>query len=256
MKQRFADKVVVVTGGAGGIGAEVVRRFARDGARVVLSDLDPANCAQVAQTLAAEGLAATPLAADLASPSTCAALIEDAAARFGGLDVLINNAGYICRGPIEETSDAMWETSLAVNLSAVFYLCRAAVPHLRRRGGGAIVNTASTWGLYPGPRHLAYCTTKGAVAALTRSLGLDLAPDGIRVNAVCPSEVNTPMLRSGFAVRGFDPDKAIEELNATVPLGRIAEPDDIADVILFLASEEARYVAGALLEVSGAKPVS
>ena len=124
------------------------------------------------------------------------------------------------------------------------------------QGGGAIINIASCWGVHPGPNHPVYCMTKAAVASLTQCLGMDHARDGIRVNAVCPNEVNTPMIRSGFAIRGMDPDKAVADLNETVPLGRIAEPEDIADVVAFLASDEARYICGALVEVNGGKPVS
>lgn len=175
---------------------------------------------------------------------------------FGGLDIVLNNAGIIPRGTIEETSDEMWFDAMGVNLNAVFYICRAAIPHMKGRKGAAIVNTSSVWGVYPGPGHVAYCTSKGAVAALSKNLGRDCAPLGIRVNAVCPHEINTPMIRSGFERRGLDPDQAVEELNRSVPLGRIAEPEDIADVIAFLASDEARYIAGETLEVTGAKPVS
>ncbi|MCY1504216.1 3-alpha-hydroxycholanate dehydrogenase (NADP(+)) [compost metagenome] len=183
-------------------------------------------------------------------------MIARAVERFGGVDILLNNAGIIPRGTIEETTDEMWFTAMDVNLNAAFFLCRAAIPHMKKRGGGAIVNTSSVWGTHPGPGHVAYCTSKGAVAAFSQNLGRDCAPFGIRVNAVCPHEINTPMIRTGFERRGLDPDKAVEELNRTVPLGRIAEPEDIADVIAFLASDQARYVAGATLEVTGAKPVS
>lgn len=126
---------------------------------------------------------------------------------------------------------------------------------MRFSGKTAIVNTSSAWGVHPGPRHLAYCTSKGAVASFTESLGLDHAPDGIRVNAVCPNEINTPMLRPGFEHRGMDPQEAVAELNRTVPLGHVAEPEEIVDVMAFLASDEARYVAGETIEVTGAKPV-
>ena len=123
-------------------------------------------------------------------------------------------------------------------------------------GGGAIVNTASCWGLHPGPDHPIYVMSKAAIASLTQCLGRDHTHQNIRVNAVCPNEVNTYMLRTGFAIRGFDPDQAVEELSASVPLGRIAEPEDIADVVTFLASEEAQYIHGALVEVNGGKPVA
>src|SRR5262249_18411620 len=147
------------------------------------------------------------------------------------------------------------ERTFDINVRAIFFTCRAAIPHMERQGGGSIVNVASCWGLYPGPGHPAYVASKAAVAAFSKCLGRDHAKDGIRVNAVCPNEVNTPMLRAGFIQRGFNPESAIAELNATVPLGRIAEPEDIADVIVFLTSDAARYIAGTAIEVNGAKPV-
>ncbi|WP_419904397.1 SDR family NAD(P)-dependent oxidoreductase [Kiloniella sp.] len=253
--QRFKGKAAIVTGGAGGIGSEVVRRLAKQGAQILLTDISQEACTKTQRKLQEEGLSVEICAADLTSRQGCDSIIETAIGKFGAIDILINNAGYMCRGPIEETSDEMWDMSFDVNVKAVFCLSRAATPYMRKRGGGAIVNTSSTWGVYPGPNHIAYCTSKGAVASLTKNMGRDLAVDNIRVNAVCPNEVNTPMIRSGFEIRGLDPDQAIDELNASVPLGRIAEPDDIADVILFLVSDEARYMAGAILEVSGAKPV-
>ena len=252
---RFNQKKTVITGGAGGIGQALVALFAREGAKVMLSDRNEADCASVARNLASQNLKVHHWAGDLREKNDCEALIEAAADQLGGIDILINNAGIIPRGNILETTDDMWFSALDVNLTAVFFLCRAAIPHMQKAGGGAIVNTSSTWGIYPGPGHLAYCTSKGAVAALTRNLGRDHAPDGIRVNAVCPNEVNTPMLRSGFERRGIDPDTAIEDLNRTVPLGHIAEPGEIADVIAFLASNDARYVCGETIEVSGAKAV-
>ncbi len=252
---RFEDKNVIITGGAGGIGQALVELFASEGARVLFSDRSAEDCGDLAAALKRKDLECEYVAGDLRRRSFCAQLIETAVERLGGLDILINNAGTIPRGNIEETTDDMWFNALDVNLNAVFFLCRAAIPHLREAGGGAIVNTASTWGLYPGPDHIAYCTSKGALAAFTRCLGRDQAPDNIRVNAVCPNEVNTPMLQSGFLRRGIDPARGLEELGKTVPLGRVAEPDEIADVIAFLASDDARYVCGATLEVSGAKAV-
>ena len=253
---RFDDKRVVITGGVGGIGQALVELFAAEGARVLFSDRSEEDCSAYARKLADSGCNTRFLAGDLREKAFCEALIDEAVAVHGGLDILINNAGIIPRGNILETTDEMWFSALDVNLTAVFYLCRAAIPQLRAAGGGAIVNTSSTWGIYPGPGHVAYCTSKAAVAALTRNLGRDHAPDGIRVNAVCPHEVNTPMLRSGFERRGIDPRQGIEELGKTVPIGHVAEPREIADVIAFLASHDARYVCGETVEVSGAKPVS
>lgn len=247
----FEGKTVLVTGAAGGIGQAIADRFAAQGARLVLADFDAEGLADLAARY--EGALVYP--GDLRDPAYCAALVAFAIEATGRLDVLLNNAGIITRGSILSSSDEDWARSLDINVTAVFYTCRAAIAHMKESGGGAIVNTASTWGLYPGPDHPIYCTSKAAVAALTKCLARDHAGDGIRINAVCPNEVNTPMLRSGFVQRGFDPDQAVAQLNETVPLGRIAEPEDIADVILFLASDQARYVAGATVEVSGAKAV-
>jgi NAD(P)-dependent dehydrogenase (short-subunit alcohol dehydrogenase family) len=252
---RFADKRVVITGGTGGIGQAVINLFASQGARVLFSDHSEEDCAELRESLRENRLETLYLAGDLRHKHYCEALIDEAVTQLGGVDILINNAGIIPRGNVLETTDDMWFNALDVNLTAVFFLCRAAIPHMQQAGGGAIVNTSSTWGIYPGPDHVAYCTSKAAVAALSKNLGRDHAADGIRVNAVCPNEVNTPMLRTGFQRRGIDPDSAIEELGKTVPLGHVAEPEEIADVIAFLASEDARYVCGTTVEVSGAKPV-
>lgn len=253
---RFNNKIVVITGGAGGVGQTLVRLFASEGAHLMIADMNEPGCQAMVEEARRLGAEAECLAGNLRDREYCEAVIARCVERFGGVDILLNNAGIIPRGTAEETTDEMWFTAMDVNLNAVFFLCRAAIPHMRKRGGGAIVNTSSVWGTYPGPAHVAYCTSKGAVAALTKNLGRDCAPMGIRVNAVCPHEINTPMIRSGFERRGLDPDKAVEELNKTVPLGRIAEPEDIADVIAFLASDQARYIAGECVEVTGAKPVS
>lgn len=253
---RFNDQITVITGAAGGVGRSLVELFAREGARIMLADRDEAGCREVAEQVRAQGAEVAYFAGNLRDKHYCDQLIATTVETFGGIDILLNNAGIIPRGTIEETTDEMWFTAMDVNLNAVFFLCRAAIPHMKQRGAGAIVNTSSVWGTHPGPAHVAYCTSKGAVAALTKNLGRDCAPLNIRVNAVCPHEINTPMIRSGFERRGLDPDKAIEELNKTVPLGRIAEPEDIADVIAFLASDQSRYIAGETIEVTGAKPVS
>lgn len=241
---QFDGKVALVTGAAGGIGAAVVRALRAEGARVAVADRDVSGLAAEAH-----------LPGDLREGAYCDALPGAVAAALGRLDIVVNNAGVITRGPVTETSDADWDLSLGVNVQAPFRISRAAIPLMAAAGGGAIVNVASCWGLRPGPNHAVYCMTKAAIASLTQCMGMDHAHQGIRINAVCPNEVNTPMLRTGFARRGLDPDTAVAELGKTVPLGRIAEPEDIADVILFLASDAARYMAGALVEVNGGKPV-
>ena len=237
-------KTALVTGAAGGIGAAVVRALRAQGARVAVADRDVTGIEAEAH-----------LPGDLRDPAYADGLPAAAAAALGRLDIVVNNAGVITRGKVTETSDADWDLSLGVNVEAPFRICRAAIPLMAETGGGAIVNVASCWGLRPGPNHAVYCMTKAAIASLTQCMGMDHAHQGIRINAVAPNEVNTPMLRTGFAKRGFDPDSAVAELGKTVPLGRIAEPEYIADVILFLASDAARYLCGAVVEVNGGKAV-
>ena len=249
------NRTAVITGAAGGIGKAITKRFVDDGFHVIASDADASGLKELSKALSAGTRRVWEKAGDLTSKAYCEDLIEYAIAQTGRLDVLVNNAGIITRGTVLETSDEDWKRSFDINLTAVFYTCRRAIAFMKNHGGGVIVNVSSCWGLYPGPNHVAYCTSKAAVASFSKCLGRDHATDGIRVNAVCPNEVNTPMLRTGFVRRGFDPDTAIAELNKTVPIGRIAEPEDIADVVGFLASDASRYIAGTAVEVNGAKPV-
>lgn len=242
----FTNKCALVTGAAGGIGTAIVNGLRAQGARVAVAD-------KVVGDMDAEGY----FPGDLLNPTYCDGLPERAFKALGGLDIVINNAGVITRGSVTSTSDADWKLSMGVNVEAPFRICRAAIPLMATSGGGAIVNTSSCWGgKAPGPDHALYCATKAAIASLTQCMGMDHAHQGIRINAVCPNEVNTPMLRSGFEKRGFDPDTAVIELGKSVPIGHIAEPEEIADVALFLASDAARYMCGALVEVNGGKPVS
>ena len=241
---RFAGKRALVTGASGGIGQTLVNQLRREGAMVAVTDRD---------TSALE--ADAHFDGDLLNSEFCDELPARAADALGGLDILCNNAGVITRGDITRTSDQDFALTMGVNVEAPFRLCRAAIPIMVANGGGAIVNTASCWGLHPGPDHPLYIMSKSAIASLTQCLGRDHARQNIRVNAVCPNEVNTPMLRTGFAIRGLGPDTGVAALNDSVPIGRIAEPEDIVDVILFLASDAARYMCGALVEVNGGKPV-
>ena len=242
---RFAGKTALVTGAAGGIGAAIVRQFRSEGARVAVAD-------RVVSGIEAEAH----LPGDLLERDYADGLPQEAFKALGRLDIVVNNAGVITRGDVTETSDGDWSLSVGVNVEAPFRICRAAIPIMAAAGGGVIVNTASCWGLRPGPRHSVYCMTKAAIASLTQCMGIDHAHQNIRINAVAPNEVNTPMLRTGFIKRGYDPDTAVAELGKTVPLGRIAEPEDIADVVLFLASDAARYVCGTIVEINGGKPVA
>ena len=242
---RFNGKKALVTGAAGGIGKSLVRKLRAEGASVAVTDINVSHIEAEAH-----------FPGDLSVAQFCDDLPIKTRDVLGSLDILINNAGIIRRGKVTQATDDDFKSTMAVNIEAPFRLCRSTIPIMATNGGGSIVNTASCWGLNPGPDHPIYIMSKSALASFTQCLGRDHAHQNIRVNAVCPNEVNTPMIRSGFSIRGLDPDKAIDELNETVPLGRIAEPDDISDVILFLASDEARYMCGSLVEVNGGKPVS
>ena len=241
----FTGKRALVTGAAGGIGGSITSMLRSAGARVAVTDHNT------------DGIdAEAHFPGDLTDPSYANTLPLQAAEALGGLDILVNNAGLMRRGKVTDSSDEDFDISVAVNVKAPFQLCRAAIPIMAAIGGGAIVNTASCWGVHPGPDHAVYCMTKAAIASLTQCMGRDHAHQGIRINAVCPNEVDTPMLRTGFEMRGFDPTTAMAELDKTVPLGRIAQPEDIAEVVLFLASDHARYMCGSLVEVNGGKQVA
>ncbi len=241
----LAGRRALVTGAGGGMGQAIVAALRNEGAKVALADV---ALDAVDGEMCLEG--------DLTDGAYCDGLPAEAARRLGGLDIVVNNAGVMRRGAITQASDDDLAVSLSVNVEAPFRICRAAVPLLARETSSAIVNIASCWGVHPGPNHLVYCMTKAALASMTQCLGRDHAHQGIHVNAVCPNEVDTPMLRSGFEVRGLDPGSAVADLNQTVPLGRIAQPEDIADVVVFLCTEQARYMCGSLVEVNGGKPVS
>lgn len=249
---RFQDKVVVVTGAAGGIGSAIARRFGSEGARVVVTDLNAEGVETTAAALRAEGHRARSLAANIAEAQGCKDIVADVMATEGRIDVLCNNAGINRRGPLLSLTAEDWDLSFAVNIDAMFHLCQAALPGMIAQGGGVIVNTASQWGLYPAPNHIAYNVTKAAVASFTQNLARDYAPQKIRVNAVCPGEIHTPMLEAGVKRSG----RTIADLDKLVPFGRIGKPEEVAALVAFLASDEAAFMCGSLVEITGAQAVA
>jgi 2-hydroxycyclohexanecarboxyl-CoA dehydrogenase len=250
--KRFADKVVMVTGGGGGIGSAICHRFAEEGATVVVTDMNKEAAQTVASEISEKGGRALAIAADISSGAICHELVERVFSEFGRIDVLANNAGINRRGNLLALTEDDWRASFAVNLDAMFHLSRAVLPHMIAAGGGAIVNTASQWGLYPAPNHIAYNVTKAAVASFTQNLARDYAPDKVRVNAVCPGEVHTPMLEAGVRRSG----RTIADLDRMVPFGRIGRPEEIAALVAFLASDEAQFMCGSLVEITGAQAVA
>ncbi len=252
MARRFEGKIALVTGGGGGIGSAVCRQLAGEGARVFVADVSAEHANAVAEELRASGAEAEALVFDLTSAGACREAVERVVREHGAIDVLVNNAGAMRRGVLLDTSEADWDLSIQVNVNALFHMCRAVLPAMITNGGGSIVNTASQWGLTPAPGHIAYNVTKAAVVSFTKSLARDYAPAKVRVNAVCPGEIHTPMLERGIAEKG----KTIADLDAQVPFGRIGKPEEVAALIAFLASDEAEFICGSCVEITGAQAVA
>ncbi len=243
----FAGKVAIATGGASGMGAATARELSRCGATVVIVDRDGAG----AQSVADGGGAAAIHVGDVSQSNFCNEVVEAVIARFGGIDVLINAAGVIKRTDVIHTSDEAWRQIFGVNVDGIFFMCRAVLPHMVAQRSGVVINFGSIWGDIGAAGVAAYCATKGAVHNLTRAMALDHARDGIRILAVCPGEVDTPMLaseRSAPPTRAFLDDLA----DRTIPLGRLAQPEEIAQVVAFLASPGASYMTGSMVTVDGA----
>ena len=249
------SNVVLVTGATGGIGKSIVNKFSRQGLTLAIADKDEEQANKLVHEINRGNGKAMAFPGDLLDQNYCDRLANEVQKKLERIDILINNAGLMRRGDITQTSDEDYDLSMKINVEAPFRLIRAAIPLMAEAGGGSIVNVSSCWGINPGPNHLIYCTTKAALAAMTKCLGRDHAHQNIRINAVCPNEVNTPMLRTGFEIRGLNPDDAIDELNQSVPIGHIAEPEEIANVVSFLSSDEARYICGSLVEINGGKAV-
>lgn len=249
MKPALQDKVCLVTGATSGIGRAIAEAFAAQGALLVLSGRDEARALALLQVLAERGTPAHFVAADQADPAAGGRLAEVVLARHGRIDVLVNNAGMLRNGTALETSDAQWAQLMDVNLAAPFRLCRAVLPAMIAARRGSIVNVASDWALVGARRALAYAVSKAGLAQLTRCLALDHAADGIRVNALCPGDTDTPMLDQAFDEGDRAQKTAL--LAGGIPLGRVARADEVAQAAVFLASDAASFMTGALVPVDG-----
>ena len=239
----FTGKVAVVTGGSSGMGAATVRALASAGAQVNLIDIDRKGAEGIAKETGSEVFIG-----DVSNSEFCDLTINSIVDSQGQIDILVNAAGIILRADALETNDDNWKRIMAVNVDGVFFMCRSALRHMANAKSGVIVNFGSIWGDVAASGVAAYCITKGAVHQLTKALALEHAENGIRVNAVAPGEVNTPMIKSGR-----DKPPTVDELqdlaNRTIPIKRLAEPEEIAEVVLFLASEKSSYMTGSIVPV-------
>ena len=249
MQQRFKDKAVLVTGGGSGIGKATAIAFAREGAKVVVVDRFEDTAQAVAEIIAGEGGTASAFAADVSDASACQAMVGHAVSTFGGLHIAFNNAGI--QGPFEpnftDLSVEDWDTVIGVNLSGMFYSMKAEIPAMRKSGGTAIVNTASAASYLAAPAMSSYISSKHGVGGLTKAAALDLIGEGIRVNAICPGYTETGMM-SGLV--GMD-EEARNAFISQAPINRVADPAEMANVVLFLASDAASYVVGCLMLADG-----
>lgn len=247
----FDGKVVIVTGGALGIGRATALEFAREGARVAIADVNE----EAGRAVEAEiGDASLLVVADVARMDECRRVVSETVAAFGGVDVLFNNAGI--QPPdsyrnVEDTPEEMWDRILDVNLKSYYMMSKFAIPEMRKRGGGAIINTASVQGLQSQNLVPAYAASKGGVLSLTRQMALDYAAENIRVLAVNPGTIDTEMVRTVARMEAGDPDETIEGWGKGHPIGRVGQGVDIANAVLFLASDKASFMTGEHLNVDG-----
>ncbi|MFI4986488.1 MAG: glucose 1-dehydrogenase [Alphaproteobacteria bacterium] len=248
---RLKDKVAIVTGAGSGFGEGIARRFAAEGAKVVVADINDQAGRRVTAAIAAAGGVAAYVHADVSAAAEVAAMAAEAARRFGGLDIVVNNAGMAQRnGAMLAVDEATFDRIFAVNVKSIYLSAIHTVPALERRGGGVIINTASTAGLRPRPGLVWYNGSKGAVISLTKAMAIELAPKKIRVNALCPVAGDTPMLADFM---GGDTPENRARFIASVPLGRLSTPADIANAALYLASDEGAFITGVALEIDGGR---
>jgi len=238
--------VVLITGASSGIGAAIAIEFADAGWSVMAAGRDEGRLEEVADV--SDNISTW--AGDLVESEDCDELVAETLDEFGAIDCLVNSAGVLPRGDAADTSDDDWRETMTINLDVPFYLSRAALPELLK-AAGSIINISSFWGLRAGARALAYCVSKGGLIQLTRAMALDHAADGVRVNAICPGGVDTPMLAEGATEANSDVDSFLSMVADNSPNKRIADPGDIAALVLFLASDAAKHITGTAIPIDG-----
>lgn len=246
---QLENAVAIVTGSGSGIGRGIARHFAREGASLVVADVDPVRGEATVALIHGEGGEALFVPTDVTSSADIQRMVAAAVQRFGRLDVLVNNAGISPVGSVTETSEEEWDRCLAVGLKSVFLGCKYAIPAMVPNGGGAIVNIAGTLGLRGAPRKASYCAAKAGVVNLTRQMALDYGRSSVRVNCICPGFVDTPLTRSL-------PEPERQRAVGQLPIPRAATVDDVASAAVFLASSAAAYITGAVIVVDGGQTLS
>jgi NAD(P)-dependent dehydrogenase (short-subunit alcohol dehydrogenase family) len=247
---RLESKVALVTGAGSGIGQATALLFAAEGAKVVVVDVDSVRAEETAKKIKARGGEALALQVDATKSSQVETAVARAVSVYGRLDILFNNVGIVLIRELVDTTEDEWDTMLKTNLKSAFLFSKFGIPHMRKHGGGAIVNTGSELGLVGCPSYTAYCASKGGVVLLTKALALECSKWNIRVNCICPGATKTRMLDSEIA-HYADKESITKSIIQNVPLGRIANPDEIARAVLYLASDESSYTTGAVLSVDG-----
>lgn len=246
-------KAAIVTGAASGIGRGISLRLAEMGAFVAALDIDETKGTETAAEICHEGGEAVFLKCDVRSASDCRRAVEKVIGKWNRMDILCNCAGIAIRKDVVDLTEDEWDRTLDVSLKGIYLLSHEVVPHMIRQGGGSIVNIGSGWSLKGGPRAVAYCAAKGGVVNLTRAMAIDHGRHNIRVNCVCPGDVDTPMLRSECAQLGEDAQSFMREA-ANRPLARVGTPEDVANAVLFLVSPMSSWITGAALVVDGGGP--